>query len=76
MAVVLLICFAVQFAHRIARAGCVSLVEFRFGRSLHGVKMLSLLEVKRNKLVRDEANFAKDILDVVAIDQLLDDGLW
>jgi hypothetical protein len=45
-------------------------------RSLHGVKMLSLLEVKRNKLVRDEANFAKDILDVVAVDQLLDDGLW
>ena len=58
------------------RAGCVSLLECRFGSSLHGVKMLSLLEVKRNKLVRDESNFAKDILDVVAIDQLLDDGLW
>jgi hypothetical protein len=39
---------------------------------LHGVKMLCLQEVKRNKLMRDEADFAKDILDTVAIDRLLD----
>ena len=39
--------------------------------SLYGVKMLALEEVKRCKLARDEADFAKDILDVVGIDGLL-----
>ena len=34
------------------------------------------MTTKRNKLMRDETDFAKDILDVVAIDRLLDDGLW
>ena len=47
---------------------CMRCRHFR----LHGVKMLCLQEVKRNKLMRDEADFAKDILDTVAIDRLLD----
>jgi hypothetical protein len=47
---------------------CMRCRHFR----LHGVKMLCLQEVKRNKLLRDEADFAKDILDTVAIDRLLD----
>lgn len=42
---------------------------------LHGVKMMSLLEVKRNKLMRDESDFQKDIMDAVSIDRLLDDAL-
>lgn len=42
---------------------------------LHGVKMLSLTEVKRCKLMRDESDFQKDIMDAVSIDRLLDDTL-
>eukprot|EP01051_Picozoa_sp_SAG22_P015090 SAG22_NODE_1924_length_3307_cov_1.297693_2_plen_127_part_00 len=37
---------------------------------LHGVKWMALEEVKRMKLARDEADFAKDIIDVINVDAL------
>ena len=39
---------------------------------LFGIKLMALNEIKRLKLSRNEQDFAKDILDAVRIDQVLE----